>query len=210
MAIPSCSAAQRADPSLFASELAAMRPRLMGYARRLTRDRTAADDLVQDTMLRAWKARDRFQRGTSMPAWTCTILKNAFLSQRRKDRHSPTLDDATATRVTGIAGTQEASIEVAEVQAQIEHLPAAQREAILIVAVEGSSYEDASRRTGVPEGTLKSRVCRARVSLQQRIDGGGRDDPAPMPATDGDARDRTDARRAWAIAKATGQPLWIG
>lgn len=134
------------------------------FGRSLTGDADAADDLVQETMLRAWAARDSFDLDSSMRAWTFTILRNAHHSRWRRTRRethwNPELDD----RLAG-ADSQQHSIDLAELHEAMSHLPPSQREALLLVGAGGWSYKDAARMSDCQPGTMKSRVSRARAAL---------------------------------------------
>jgi RNA polymerase sigma-70 factor (ECF subfamily) len=154
----------------FSRELEAALPRLRNFARSLTRDYEQADDLVQETMLKAWAARASFQAGTSFSAWTMTILKNVYLSQRRRARFQADWSDALAAKLAAPAGEQEQRVHVADLVRALDKLSPEQREAVLLVAVDVRSYDEAARFAGVPVGTLKSRVSRARQALHALMD----------------------------------------
>ncbi|MCC2978234.1 sigma-70 family RNA polymerase sigma factor [Sphingomonas sp. PL-96] len=211
---PDAGAADRA----FGHDLAGLRPRLQSYARSLSREDELADDLVQETMLRAWAARMRFQPGTSLRAWTFTILRNTFLSQCRRGRFVADYDEIDAEHRLAQPASQTAIAELSEVADLIDALPIPQREALRLVAVEGLSYEQAAERSGISLGTMKSRVSRARVALKATLDGVQSSTVStsvePVQAVveriSEPIRKSGKLRRAWADAKAEGRPLLIG
>jgi RNA polymerase sigma-70 factor (ECF subfamily) len=142
-------------------------PSLRRYARALKGSRADADDLVQDTLERAYAKWSLWRRGSSVRPWLFAIMHNVFLNQAVRAgarlKLAP-LDDAgrIATQAR-----QEAASEAHDVAEALEELPDAQREALLLVALEGFSYEEAARILGVPVGTLTSRLAAARVRLRE-------------------------------------------
>jgi len=147
-------------------------PGLRAFARNLARDETMADDLVQETMLRAWTARERFQAGTSFKAWTYTILRNQFLSRMRRNRFAGDWDDEAAETLLSARPDQDRRLHVEDVERAMAKLPAAQREALLLVGAEDLTYEEVAVVTNVPLGTVKSRVARGRAMLSRLVEGG--------------------------------------
>jgi RNA polymerase sigma-70 factor, ECF subfamily len=140
-------------------------PGLRAFAVSLTRDGDRADDLVQDTILRAWNKRDTFTPGTNLQAWLFTILRNAFYSGHRKRvREVEDPDGALAGKLMTVPD-QVSKLEMRDLQEALQRLRPDQREALLLVAAEGMSYEDAASVCGVAVGTIKSRVNRARIQL---------------------------------------------
>ena len=160
------------DDDAFRAELAAVIPHLRAFARSLSGNRDTADDLVQETMLKAWAARDRFQAGTSMRAWTFIILRNFFLSQMRRNRFRGEWDDLVAERTLAAPAGQDKQMELADLHRAMQMIPPAQREALILVGAGGFAYEEAAEICGVAVGTIKSRVARGRAALEQIIDGG--------------------------------------
>lgn len=158
--------------SEFKRELSQVIPQLRAFGRSLSGSRDLADDLVQETMLKAWAARNRFQAGTSMKAWTFTILRNQFLSQARRARFKGEWDPVAAGRLLARSADQDKKIELADVQRALMQLPQAQREALVLIGAGGFSYDEAAAITKCEIGTIKSRVSRARVSLEQLISKG--------------------------------------
>jgi RNA polymerase sigma-70 factor, ECF subfamily len=140
-------------------------PNLKWFAVSLTNDPTWADDLVQDTLLRAWANMSRFERGTNLSAWLFTILRNSFYTQHRKRRHEVEDPDGVYVGCLTVQPEQEAALDWADLRQALVQLPPEQREAVILVGAEGRSYEDVANLCGVAVGTIKSRVNRARTSL---------------------------------------------
>jgi len=139
---------------------------LKAYARRLTGNAADADDLLQETMLRCWQARDRFKPGSNFIAWGRTIMRNAFLSARRRDRFHVNLPDDGLAHLPGVDGGQNGIIEWGEMERALGELSPEHRAAVLL-AGEGDSIEDAAIRLAIPEGTFKSRLARGRMRLRE-------------------------------------------
>lgn len=156
----------------FKQELAAVIPHLRAFGRSLSGSRDLADDLVQETLMKAWAARGRFQAGTNMRAWTFIILRNHFLSQKRRSRFTGEWDDLVADRLLAAPAGQDKQLELADMQRALLQLPEAQREALILVGAGGFAYEEAAEICGVAVGTIKSRVARARAALEQILDSG--------------------------------------
>jgi RNA polymerase sigma-70 factor (ECF subfamily) len=158
------------DPE-FKKQLALVIPHLRAFGRSLSGNRDLADDLVQETLLKAWAARKRFQAGTNMRAWTFIILRNLFLSQMRRARFKGEWDDLVADRVLAAPASQDKHVELADMQRALMHLPQPQREALILVGAGGFAYEEAAEICGVAVGTIKSRVARGRVALEALMAG---------------------------------------
>jgi RNA polymerase sigma-70 factor (ECF subfamily) len=155
---------------------------LRAYGRSLSGDIDRADDLVQDTMLKAWASRHRFAAGTSMKAWTFVILRNVFLSQMRRQKFHGEYDAVAAERLLVAAPLQEEATNVADIQRAMLELSADQREALILVGAGGMSYEEAAQICDVAVGTMKSRVSRARTALAAILASGQLSTPrADMP-----------------------------
>ena len=159
------------DPE-FKVQLGAVIPHLRAFGRSLSGSRDLADDLVQETLLKAWAARKRFQAGTNMRAWTFIILRNLFLSQMRRARFKGEWDDVTAAKILAAPASQEKHIELGDMQRALLHLPQPQREALILVGAGGFAYEEAADICGCAVGTIKSRVARGRVALEALLTGG--------------------------------------
>ena len=155
----------KAVPDDIRDALLAAIPSLRAFAISLSNSPDRADDLVQDTIMRAWKNIDRFERGTNLNAWLFTILRNLFHSEyRKRKREVEDVDGAYAARLTTVPD-QGAWLDLQDFRAALTKLPADQREALLLVGAQGFSYEDAANIMGCAIGTVKSRVNRARMRL---------------------------------------------
>ncbi len=165
-------AGERAAPDRFKRDLVAVIPHLRAFARGLCGRADFADDLVQETMVRAWNARARFRPDTSMKAWTFVILRNVFLTEVRRNRFRGDYDEAAAERITAGNPGQEAPIHLADLHRALLKLPPERREAVLLVGAGGFSYEEAAAITGCAVGTIKSRVARGRAALVQMTESG--------------------------------------
>lgn len=158
------------DPE-FKQQLGQVIPHLRAFGRSLSGNRDLADDLVQETLLKAWAARKRFQAGTNMRAWTFIILRNLYLSQMRRARFKGEWDDLVADRLLAAPASQDKHVELADMQRALLHLPQPQREALILVGAGGFAYEEAAEICGVAVGTIKSRVARGRVALEALMSG---------------------------------------
>lgn len=140
-------------------------PALRAFAFSLTYDLDRSDDLVQDTLVRAWTKADSFTRGTNLTAWLFTILRNLFYSeQRKRKREVEDADGQHAGRLTSLP-EQEVRLEMQEFRSALDALPVTQREALVLVGAQSFTYEEAAAICGVAVGTMKSRVSRARGRL---------------------------------------------
>ncbi|MCJ2011800.1 sigma-70 family RNA polymerase sigma factor [Methylobacterium sp. J-076] len=140
-------------------------PALRRFAKSLTHDMTAADDLVQETMLRAWRAQASFVPGTNLEAWTFTIMRNQFYSRHRKNRHEvQDENDVHASRLTTLP-EQEGHLDLQDVHTALGRLTPVMREALVLIAIENLSYDEAAAVMECQVGTVKSRVWRARAQL---------------------------------------------
>lgn len=152
----------------FHEELKAVLPRLRVYALSLTRDRDAADDLVHDTVVKALAGRHSFAPGTNLSAWVFRIQRNEFISGLRRSR--PTVPvDATVAESLSHPATQESRLVMREFKQAFDKLAPTQREALLLAVLDGQPYEAIAAHTGVSVGTVKSRVSRARDTLERLL-----------------------------------------
>lgn len=153
----------------FRADLLAALPNLRGFAMSLVVNSTRADDLVQETLLKAWKNQDRFMPGTNLIAWLFTIMRNHFYTECRKTKRE--VEDADGVEAAKIITlpTQEHGIELEKVWAILAKLPPTQREALLLVAGQGMTYQAAAALLGTQTGTMKSRVSRARAFLAEAV-----------------------------------------
>lgn len=151
-------------------EIVALLPDLRAFSRFLCREREAADDLVQNTILAALDKQSQFSAGTNLKAWVFTIMRNRFYTDLRSQRRRPTaIDPETAEPQTAV-DNPEAAIAVKELSSALWRLSAQAREALILVGASGFSYEEASRLCGCTVGTMKVRVSRARKQLAQELD----------------------------------------
>jgi len=150
-------------------EIIAHIPRLRAFAISFCGNHDQADDLVQETLVRAWSHRSSFIEGTNMIAWLCTILRNHYFSQyRKRKREVPDIDGVHSNKVA-VAGGQTSHMEMLDFRAALARLPDNQREALLLVGAAGHSYAQAAQICGCAVGTIKSRVNRARKGLAQML-----------------------------------------
>jgi RNA polymerase sigma-70 factor (ECF subfamily) len=151
-------------------EMASLLPELRAYARFLVRDKPRADDLVQDTVVRALASMAQFQEGTSLKAWMFTILRNAFFEQTRRRRRE---DAAMAAHAQAAEGRiQLHHGEIADLSRLLWTLPPLLREALVLVGAQEMTHEEAAVICGVPVGTMRARVSRARRQLAEISAGG--------------------------------------
>lgn len=152
-------------------EIAKHIPRLRRFAVGLTRDRTQADDLVQDTLVKAIANEHQFQDGTNLNAWLLKIMRNNYVSElrRRAVRPEVTVNDET-TLVRAAPASQSDHLELKELERALGTLSSDQRMAILLISLEGLSYEEAAGVMDVPVGTIRSRVSRARQMLRRELE----------------------------------------
>ena len=142
---------------------------LRAFALSLTRHSQRADDLVQETIMKAWANIDRFEPGTNMRAWLFTILRNTFYSERRKaKREVPDVDDEMAGKLAE-RPAHDGQLAFDEFLKVFAKLPVEQREALILVGAQGFSYEEAADMVGCPPGTVKSRANRGRKKLAQLL-----------------------------------------
>ncbi len=151
----------------FADGLLAAVPRLRQYAVRLARDVARAEDLVQETLLRAWEYRASYQPGTRLVAWLRTILRNVFYNNVRRRRFEVEDKDGRMAGLLLIGPGQEDRVELEAVRSALARLPAEQRDALMLIVGEDLTYEKAALRLGCEPGTVKSRVSRARTRLAE-------------------------------------------
>ena len=172
MADPASTARAADDDRAFKTELVALIPQLRAFARSLTGDPTAADDLAQEAMVKAWDARRTFEIGTNMKAWTFMILRNQFYSEKRRSWRQTQLDQEAAERTLVAVDDPASPVALDELRLGLAMLPAEQREALVLVGAGGFAYEEAAEICGCAVGTVKSRVSRARRALLEILQRG--------------------------------------
>ncbi len=156
------------SPSLRA-ELTQAIPNLRAFAMSLCGDPTRADDLVQETLLKAWGHHASFQEGTNLKAWLFTILRNLFFSQHRKRRREVEDADGHLSAQLAVHPEQLGHMDFEDFRIALQELPTDQREALILIGAEGFSYEEAAIISGCAVGTIKSRVNRARSRLTELL-----------------------------------------
>ena len=155
----------------FSARVDELIPRLRRYARALTGERNAADDLVQDTLERAWTKLHLWRAGSDLRAWLFTIMHNVHVNQVRSRGATPTLPLDEDMPDAPVRATQSDMLEVRDIDAALRRLPVEQREVLLLVALEHLSYQAAADTLEIPIGTVMSRLARARERLRIMLQG---------------------------------------
>lgn len=163
--------AKSAAPEDFSDALVELIPFMRACARAMTPDRNEADDVVQEALLKAWAKRDSFRPGTSMKAWTATIVRNHFRQTRRRSWRQCPLDQEVAEQTLVAIDDPSASLHLDDVRRALYALPLIHREVLMLLAG-GLSYEEVADICGCPEGTVKSRASRGRAALHALVDDG--------------------------------------
>ena len=163
----------------FRQDILALVPHLRAFARNLCRGADMAEDLAQEALVKAWRSQDRFEPGTNLKAWLFTILRNEFYSQRRRNWRQTHWDEVKAGRIAGPPDPQFWALQLSDTERGLRDLPDGKREALILIAAAGFTYEEAAEICGTAIGTMKSRVARGRLALADILDGktnyGGRD-----------------------------------
>lgn len=154
-------------PAEFQESLSALIPNLRAFARSLSRSADEADDLVQEALVKAWKNWNHFAPGSNLKAWVFTILRNAYLSERRKRKNEVQDVDGELSKQLAVKSGQLAHMEFIDFQKAFDQLPEEQKEALVLIGAEGFAYEEAALMCGCAVGTMKSRVNRARTRLAE-------------------------------------------
>ncbi|MCB1313406.1 MAG: RNA polymerase sigma factor [Sedimentitalea sp.] len=142
-------------------------PALRAFAISLTRNGAMADDMVQDTIVKAWTKFDKFRPGTNLRAWLFTILRNTYYSNRRKTRREVADVDGIFSGNMAEKPAHDGHLQMAEFRTAFAQLPDEQRETLILVGASGFSYEEAADMCGVAVGTIKSRANRGRKRLAE-------------------------------------------
>ncbi len=160
------------DPSTveWRDAVIALLPPLRAFAWSLSRNSADADDLVQDTLIKAWTNKDKFEPGTNLRAWLFTILRNTYYTTVVKRRREVADEDGKHAARLSAAPTQDWSVAMTAMQAALQQLPSEHREALVLVGAAGLTYEEAAEICGCALGTIKSRVNRARARLLKIMD----------------------------------------
>lgn len=156
-------------------------PNLRAFAMSLCGDPTRADDLVQETLLKAWDHLASFEEGTNLKAWLFTILRNLYFSEHRKRRREVEDADGHFSARLAVHPEQLGHMDLADFKIALQKLPHDQREALLLIGAEGFSYEEAATISGCAVGTIKSRVNRARSRLSELLKLQTEDEPRSDP-----------------------------
>ncbi len=157
------------DDHAFRNDLISFIPPLRAFAISLTGKVDRADDLVQETLLKAWANRESFEPGTKLKAWLFTILRNEFYTVFRKRKREVEDADGIIAANVGVHPEQDSHMDLTDMQNALARLPIDQREALLLVSASDMSYEEAAVICGVAVGTIKSRVNRARARLAELL-----------------------------------------
>jgi len=144
---------------------------LQRYAQRLAGNRTVADDLVQETVLRALTHSEQYQRGTNLIAWLMTILRHTYFNEKRRERRLGGFDAKIAASLQTPSGEQDWYLCMRDVECRFACLSRVQQEALVLVGANGFSYDRAAQIAGCAVGTMKSRVSRARDHLEELVEG---------------------------------------
>ena len=156
-------------PTPFRDGLLVELPRLRAFARSMARNPDRADDLVQETLAKAWAHRSKFKEGTNLRAWLFTILRNTYYGEMRSRRREVADSDGQHAAQLASPPAQLHYLELQNVAQAFERLTAGQREALFLVGVSGLTYDEAARIGGCAVGTIKSRVSRARKALLDEL-----------------------------------------
>jgi RNA polymerase sigma-70 factor, ECF subfamily len=151
-------------------------PNLRAFAIALCRDASRADDLVQETLVKAWNNRELYKEGTNLRAWLFTILRNTYFSEHRRLKYQASYREAVDTTKSWQHPEQEGHLDLQDFLEALGELPPDQRESLLLVGAEGFSYEEAAEISGCAVGTIKSRVNRARRRLSDALEISGSDE----------------------------------
>jgi len=153
------------DGEAFRRDLTALIPRMRGFARSMCGNPTAGDDLTQDVLVKAWAHQATYKPGTNLKAWVYMIMRNQFYSEKRRAWRNVPLDQQVAEATLVATSNPDAVIELDELRRAMARLPDEQREALILVAAGGCSYEEVAEMCACALGTIKSRVSRARDRL---------------------------------------------
>lgn len=173
--------AEKSPTDLLLAEI----PHLRAFAISLSGSLNAADDLVQDTLVKAWEHFDSFEPGTNLRAWLITILRNNFCSIYRKHRREVQDIDGGYASQLSVRGAQEGRLELNDFRHALDQLPPEHREIVVLVGVTEMSYEEAAEICGIPKGTVKSRLNRARAKLVKLLGLTSVEDIGPDPISSG-------------------------
>ena len=181
-------AVKRGEPAdSWRDDVVALIPALRAFAWSLARNGSDADDLVQDTLIKAWTHRAKFELGTNLRAWLFTILRNTYYTQVVRRRREVADEDGKHAATLSTPPTQDWSVAMHALQAALQKLPDEHREALILVGAAGLTYEEAAEICGCALGTIKSRVNRARARLLKIMDAGEASDTFALDTLTGAA-----------------------
>lgn len=160
---------ERAASSQITADLLAVIPNLRAFAVSLCGNLDRADDLVQETLVKAWSNIDSFVEGTNLRAWLFTILRNIYYSEYRKRRREVADPDGAFAAKLATVPAQSGHMDLLDFRTALQQLPSDQREALILIGASGLSYEEAAGVCGCAIGTMKSRVNRARSRLAEML-----------------------------------------
>lgn len=163
----------------FKTDLLAAIPSLRAFAMSLAQNSDKADDLVQETLVKAWDKHESFQLGTNLKAWLFTILRNEFYSQMRKRGREVQDTDGAMTGRLAVHPAQQGQLDLEDFRTALEKLPEDQREAIILIGASGFSYEEAAEICQCAVGTIKSRVSRPETDFRKSCKSRGSPNTAP-------------------------------
>ncbi len=179
-------------PYSFKRELLTHLPSMRAFAMSLSGRHDKADDLVQDAVMNAWARQESYQPGTNMKAWLFTIVRNLFYSQMRKRGREIQDSEGYFTERLSVNPDQYGVLDLKDMQVALTKLSDDQREAVILIGASGLSYEEAAEVCGCAVGTIKSRVNRARVRLQELLGVDGAESFGP------ESKDAAITQRAFA------------
>ena len=162
--------AQDGREKTFQTSLLAMVPNLQRFARSLLRNPVGADDLLQNTLLRAWRSRASFAPGTNLEAWLFTIMRNQFYNEHRKRGREVQDEDGTQAERMVSLPEQGGHLDLSDVRTALDRLAPSMRQALVLVAIENLTYEQTATVMNCQIGTVKSRVWRARTQLSAGVE----------------------------------------
>lgn len=172
----------------FLDQVTAMLPALRAFGRSLCGDLARADDLVQDTVLKAWTNREQFQSGSNLKAWLFTILRNCYYSELRHRKFEVEDPEGVCAAQVAVAPDHDLKLHLRDLSNALQLLPPDQREALILVCATGLSYEETAEVCGCAVGTIKSRIARARDRLVELLG----EDAARMTSSSGPVESISD------------------
>ena len=157
------------DDRAFCEALIGFTPNLLRYATSLARHGSQAEDLVQESLLKAWKYRAQFRAGSNLGAWLLTILRNTYFNEHSKRKREVLEGDGRYAEGLAVSPIQDGALALQDVRSALSELPEPMRQALILVAVDDMSYDEAATVLGCEVGTVKSRTSRARKKLADHL-----------------------------------------